>query len=128
MNRVHLDNDFLVYALSVDGPERRRLRELVDSDAELQMSAVAWYEFTRGPRTEDQLAVARSFFAEDGIVPLSEHIAQVAARVFRLLGSPRRRANDIVIGGTAAIAKARLMSRNKADFVGIPGLEVDGVR
>jgi len=40
--RYHLDTDFLVYALSAAGPERRRLRELADSDSEIQMSAVAW--------------------------------------------------------------------------------------
>ena len=56
--RYHLDTDFLVYALSSPGPERRRLRALAASDAEIQMSAVAWYEFSRGPRTPDQLAGA----------------------------------------------------------------------
>jgi hypothetical protein len=45
--RYHLDTDFLVYALS--GPERKRLRAMADSDDEIQMSAVAWYEFSRGP-------------------------------------------------------------------------------
>ena len=49
--RLHLDTDFLVYALSMAGPERRRLRTLADSEDEVQMSAVAWYEFSRGPRT-----------------------------------------------------------------------------
>jgi predicted nucleic acid-binding protein len=62
--RYHLDTDFLVYALSISGPERRRLRVLGDSDDEVQMSAVAWYEFSRGPRTPEQLAVARSFLGE----------------------------------------------------------------
>ena len=42
--RFHLDTDFLVYALSVAGVERRRLRTLADSDDDVQMSAVAWYE------------------------------------------------------------------------------------
>lgn len=45
----HLDTDFLVYALSSAGPERRRLRTLAESDAEIQMSALAWYELARGP-------------------------------------------------------------------------------
>jgi len=31
--RFHLDTDFLVYALSSAGPERRRLRALADFDA-----------------------------------------------------------------------------------------------
>ena len=98
---VHLDTDFLVVALSRAGPERDRLFELAESEQDVQMSAVAWYEFSRGPRTPEQLAVARSFFFEDGIVPLSEELASAAAEVFRQLGSPRRRAADVAIGVTA---------------------------
>ncbi len=123
--RIHFDTDFLVYALSSAGPERERLRELADSDAELQMSAVAWYEFSRGPRTPEQLAVARSFFSEDGVVPFSEDLAAIAGEVFRGLGSPRRRGADIAIGVTAAGMEARLLTRNGRDFAGIPYLEIE---
>ncbi len=56
------------------------------------MSAVAWYEFSRGPRTPEQLAVARGLFLEEGIVPFSEELASCAADAFRRLGSPRKRA------------------------------------
>lgn len=121
----HLDTDFLVYALSNAGSERRRLRELADSDAEIQMSAVAWYEFARGPRTPDQLAVARSFLGEEGVRPLSEGIAGEAAEAFRRLGSPRKRAADVVIGVTAALQEAVLLTRNARDFAGISELRVE---
>jgi predicted nucleic acid-binding protein len=120
--RYHLDTDFLVYALSTPGPERRQLRGLADSDAEIQMSAVAWYEFSRGPRTPEQLAVARSFLGEEGVLAFAETTAAEAADVFRRLGSPRRRAADVAIGVTAAIHGAVLLTRNARDFAGIPGL------
>ncbi len=123
--RYHLDTDFLIYALSTAGPERRRLRVLADSDAEIQMSAVAWYEFSRGPRTPEQLAVARSFLGEEGVLAFSEGIAGQAADVFRRLGSPRKRAADVAIGVTAAAQEAVLMTRNARDFAGIPGLRVE---
>ncbi len=122
--RFHLDTDFLVFALAMAGPERLRLNELADSENQIQMSAVAWYEFSRGPRTPEQLAVGRSFFFEDGIVPFSEELAALSADVFRSLGSPRRRAADIAIGVTAASMEARLLTRNARDFAGIPYLEV----
>lgn len=123
---VHLDTDFLIYALGTAGSERRRLLTLADSGDVVQMSAVAWYEFSRGPRTPEQLAVARSFFAAtDGIVPLSEELAARAADVFRQLGSPRKRAADIAIGVTAAALGARLLTRNKRDFAGIPHLTLE---
>lgn len=124
--RYHLDTDFLVYALSAPGPERRRLGALSGSDAEIQISAVAWYEFSRGPRTPEQLAVARSFFGEEGVVRFSEGLAGFAAEVFRRLGSPRRRAGDVAIGVTAAARQAVLLTRNARDFAGIPDLKLEG--
>lgn len=126
--RYHLDTDFLVYALSTAGPERRRLRALADSDAEIQMSAVAWYEFARGPRTPDQLAVARSFLGEEGVLAFSEAVAGEAADAFRRLGSPRKRAADVAIGVTASAHDAVLLTRNVRDFAGIPDLRLEAAR
>lgn len=123
--RVHLDTDFLVYALSEAGSERRRLLELADSGAEIQMSAVAWYEFSRGPRTPDQLAVARSFFGATGIVPFSEELATLAAESFRRLGSPRKRSADVAIGVTSVAMDALLLTRNRRDFAGIADLTLE---
>ncbi len=123
--RYHLDTDFLVYALSTPGPERSRLQALADSEAELEMSAVAWYEFSRGPRTPEQLAVARSFLGDEGVVAFTEAIAAYAADVFRRLGSPRKRAADVAIGVTAALLGAVLVTRNARDFAGIPELRTE---
>ena len=124
---VHLDTDFLVYALSVRGPERKRLDELARSEAAIEISAVAWYEFSRGARTVEQLAVARSLFGSDGIVPFSEGLAATAAEVLRGLGSPRKRAADIAIGVTATAAGAALLTRNAKDFARITGLKVEAI-
>jgi tRNA(fMet)-specific endonuclease VapC len=123
--RYHLDTDFFIYALSVAGPERKRLTALSESDAELQISAVAWYEFSRGPRTPEQLAIARSFLGEEGVIPFSEGLATQAAEVFRRLGSPRRRGADVAIGVTAAALGAVLLTRNARDFAGVPDLRVE---
>ena len=123
----HLDTDFLVVALSSAGPERARLLGLAESEADIQISAAAWYEFSRGPRTPEQLAVARSLFFEDGVVPFSEEIATVAAEVFRNLGSPRRRAADIAIGVTASCLEAVLLTCNASDFAGVPRLQIESV-
>jgi tRNA(fMet)-specific endonuclease VapC len=123
--RYHLDNDVLVHALAGAGPERRRLLALIDAGDEIGISAVAWYEFCRGPRTAEQLAVGRAFFGGDGVAPFDEQLANRAGEVFRLLGSPRKRAADIAIGVTAAEADAVLLTRNRRDFAGIPGLKVE---
>ena len=124
---VHVDTDFLVYALSIRGPERKKLDELVTSETEIEISAVAWYEFSRGPRTPEQLAVARLLFGTNGIVPFSEDLAAAAAEVLRSLGSPRKRAADIAIGVTAAATGASLLTRNGKDFSGVPGLKLEAI-
>lgn len=98
----------------------------VDEGDSIQVSAVAWYEFCRGPRTAEQIAVARSFFGVDGVVPLSEEVAEQAAEVFRTSRAKRRRAADIAIAVTAVRAGAGLLTRNARDFEGIPGLDLPG--
>jgi predicted nucleic acid-binding protein len=125
--RYHLDTDFLIYAVTVRGVERDRLQLLARSDAILEVSALAWYEFCRGPRTAEQIAVARNLFGEDGIVALTEAFAVVAGDEFRKLGSPRRRAADVAIGVVARECGATLVTRNRADFHGIDGLVLDAV-
>lgn len=127
LSDFQLDTDFLIWALETSGSERCRLLELVDQGAALSISAVAWYEFSRGPRTPQQLAVARSFFHPDGVVPFSEEVARHAAETYRRLGCPRHRGNDIAIGTTAALCQATLLTRNRKDFAGIPDLELETV-
>ena len=74
---LHVDADVLIYALAAAGPERRRLLQVAESGQALSMGVVAWYEFSRGPRTPEQLATARMLFAEDGLIPFSEPLAAV---------------------------------------------------
>ena len=124
---IQFDTDFLIYALSQAGLERNRLRRAAESEAVLQISAVAWYEFCRGPRLPEHIAVARSLLATDGVVAFDETLAAHAADVFRRLGSPRKRAADIAIGVTAAATGALLLTRNARDFAGIPDLELEAV-
>ena len=122
--RIHFDTDFLVHALSKRGPERKLLDRLAESDAVLEVSAIAWYEFCRGPRSPEQVAVARSLFGSDGIVPFSETIVNYAAEEFRRLGQPRKRAADIAIAVTARECKATLVTRNVRDFADVDRLVV----
>jgi predicted nucleic acid-binding protein len=119
--RVHLDNDFLVYALGTRGPERKLLYKLVDEAAPIAMSAIAWYEFCRGPRLPEQLALAEQLIE---VIAFDSTLAGLAGDTFRRLGSPRKRAQDIAIGVTARALGATLLTRNLRDFAGIDGLNV----
>ena len=120
--QLHLDTDFLVRALGSRGPEWSKLLAIAESEAAIRMSAVAWYEFSRGPRTPDQLARVTFFLGEDGVVPFSAELATAAGDVFRALGSPRRRANDIAIGVTA-----ELKPESQLAMEGQQGVRVDRI-
>ena len=122
MSRYHLDTEFLVKAMGGSCPERETLRRLSATPAEFEMSAIAWYEFCRGPRLPEQQAVARDYLETDGVVVFDEHVAEGAAEVFRRLGSPRKRAADIAIAVTALMRGARLLSANTRDYSGVDGL------
>lgn len=124
---VHLDTDFLVFALGARGPEWRRFEQILSSSRRIEMSAIAWYEFCRGPRTQEQMAVARDALGPGGIVAFDDAVAERAADVFRRLGSPRKRAADIAIAVTAIVRGATLLTRNRRDFAGIDGLSVEDV-
>jgi predicted nucleic acid-binding protein len=124
----HVDTDFLIYAVSVRGPEQRRMAKLLAGESAIEASAIAWYEFARGPRTPEQLAVARDLFGDDGVISFSEELAEAAADQFRRLGSPRKRAADIAIAIVARARKAVLLTRNARDFSGIADLEIEEVK
>jgi predicted nucleic acid-binding protein len=96
--------------------------------ADIEMSAIAWYEFCRGPRTPEQLAVARDLLGPGGIIiALDAGLAEAAGEVFASLGRPRRRANDIAIAVTARERSATLLTRNSRDFARIAGITVEEV-
>ncbi len=122
MVTYHLDTDFLIKAVYSRGAERDLLREIADSTAAIEISAIAWYEFCRGPRTPEQLAVARAFVEEDGVIAFDDDLAGHAADLFRRLGSPRKRAADLAIATTALARRARLLTANTRDYSGIEGL------
>lgn len=120
--RYHFDNDFLVRAFTLPGPERSTLVKLTRDGAHFEMSAIAWYEFMRGPRSPEQVARARDQLGVNGIIPFTDELAERAGDVFRRVGSPRRRASDLAIGVTAASRNARLLTSNASDYSDIEGL------
>ena len=125
MSRFHLDTDFLIRALTRAGTERERLGSLLASDAEIEMSALAWYEFERGPRTPEQLAVGRRMVGAQGVLPFDEERAGQAAELFRRLEGRKRHGADIAIAAAALEREATLLTCNARDYAGIDGLLID---
>lgn len=125
MSRYHLDTDYLIRALTRSGSERERLGALVASDAETEMGALAWYEFERGPRTPQQLAVGRRFVRAQGVLEFDEDRAGLAAELFRHLAGRKRHGIDIAIAAAAIERQATLLTCNAPDYADIEGLVVE---
>lgn len=124
--RYHLDTDFLVLATSQRrGPENVRLLELLRSRAFVEISAIAWYEFVRGPRTPEAIAVARSVFGDDGILPFDETAAERAADLFRRAGATRRRGAELAIAAHAIGRRATLLTHNPRDYPEVAELKIE---
>jgi predicted nucleic acid-binding protein len=123
VTRYHLDTDFLVLATANRrGPEHHRLLEVLQSRAFVEISAIAWYEFLRGPRTPEAVAVASAMFGEEGILAFDEATAQRAADLYRGAAATRRRAADLAIAAHAIGRRATLLTHNPRDYAGIEGL------
>ena len=124
--RYHLDTDFLVRAVtSPRHVEAERLDVLEEGGATFEMSAVAWYEFARGPRTPEQLAAAQAFLGRGAILGFTELAADRAADIFRRRKAKKRRAGDVAIAAVALLRGATLLTGNPGDFEDIDGLDVD---
>ena len=124
--RYHLDTDFLIRALaSTSGSEFKRLEELAEGDAVFEMSALAWYEFARGPRKPEELSVALSFLGPAAIQDFTELTAERAAEIFRRRRAKRRRAGDVAIAAAALLRGATLLTGNPRDFDDLDGLDLD---
>ncbi|CAN5455598.1 hypothetical protein BH23ACI1_BH23ACI1_30420 [soil metagenome] len=123
---VHLDTSVLVDALTGARRSFPPLERAVSRGHVIAISALALYEWVRGPRTpeerEDQEALLPSGEAR-GFGPAE---AVRAADLYRALKRARGRDMDIAIAACALEHGARLWTLNPDDFQDIPGLRLYG--
>ena len=124
MSVVHIDAGFLIKAVSIEGWERSMLFELVSDDVHIRMSAIAWYEFSVGPRTPEQLALAAVIIEPEDIIPFTVELAEQAGRLYRSLSPDRRRASVVAIATTALVEAAVLYTANPNMFGDFKGLQI----
>jgi predicted nucleic acid-binding protein len=119
---VHLETSALVDSLT--GPRRslEKLVALAEQGHRLSLSAVVLYEWLRGPRSRDELAVQEELCPRQGVVPFGPEQAALAARLYASLKRPRGREIDLAIAACALHDNAVLWTLNRADFRDIPDL------
>ena len=121
---IHLDTSVLIDALT--GPRRSLppLRHIVADGIRMGVSSLVLYEWRRGPRIDEELALEAVLLGPDALTSFGELEARVAAEVYRKVKRPRGRELDIAIAACALTQDASLWTLNHDDFHDIPGLHL----
>lgn len=121
---VHLDTSVLIDAFT--GP-RRALPAMVRATSArdvVTFSTIVWYEWLRGPRTDEELHSVDAFFALDVLAVFGRREATRAAELNRRVKRARDRQADLAIAACAIEQQARLWTLNRRDYIDVPGLEL----
>lgn len=121
---IHLDTSVLIDALTGSRRSLPALRGIVADGIRLGVSSLVLYEWRRGPRVEEELALEAVLIGPDAVTGFGELEARVAAEVSRQVKRPRGRELDIAIAACALTQDATLWTLNHDDFDDIPGLHL----
>ena len=121
---VHLDTSVMVDALT--GPRRSypALERTVADGHVIATSALALFEWLRGPRTPAEIEDQHALLPPGAARPFGAAEAARAAALYRALPRARGREMDIAIAACALEHDAHLWTLNTADFKGMPGLKL----
>ena len=121
---IHLDTSALVGALCEPRDAFDRLRTFAEEGHRVRLSAIALYEWLRGPRTIGELRVQEELFPGAQAVPFGTEAAAQAAALYAQLPRARGRDLDIAIAACALVHDASLWTLNPRDFSDVPGLRL----
>jgi predicted nucleic acid-binding protein len=121
---VHLDTSALVDALCGPRRELPTLMTLLADRRRPTVSAVAIYEWRRGPREAVELETQAVLLPPDRFITFGAEEAALAAQLYRSVRRPRGRDLDLAIAACAIVHGATLWTLNRRDFEDIPGLRL----
>jgi predicted nucleic acid-binding protein len=121
---ILLDTSFLVDSLTGSRRSGPRLFGLLERGERMALPALVLYEWLRGPRTAEELAVQEDLFPGASALPFGPEEAVLSAKLYNSLRRPRSRSVDIAVAAYAIRHQAELWTLNVQDFVDIPGLRL----
>jgi predicted nucleic acid-binding protein len=100
------------------------IRSVLAEGETILLPALVLYEWLRGPRISEELALQESLFPSKSAIPFDSEEAIVSADLYRAMTRPRSREIDLAIAACALLRQARLWTLNPADFEDVPGIQL----
>jgi len=121
---IALDTSLLVEAMSAGGTKRSSFREALASGHRMVLPSLVVYEWLRGPRLPEELALQEAVLPTAGAPSFGVEEARTAADLYREVSRPRGREIDLAIAACAITWGAALWTLDPDDFRDIPGLRL----
>ena len=121
---ILLDTSILIDGLSRSQRGSGALRMALDRGERMLVPALVLYEWLRGPRLPDELAIQEVLFPSVTAIPFGPEEAAIAAELYRSVRRPRQRDVDLAIAACAIAWGAELWTLNPRDFGDVPRLRL----
>ena len=121
---IVVDTSVLIEALGAGGSMRGEFRNAISASHRMVVPALVLYEWLRGPRLPEELAVQEAVLPSSEALPFSSDEARIAADLYREVARPRGREIDLAIAACTIAWDGRLWTLNTADFADLPGMRL----
>ena len=123
---IVLDTSVLVDSLTGEKRSSAALRRVFERSERVILPALVYYEWWRGPRLPQELALAERLFPKESAIVFGLAEAALSAKLYRSVRHPRGREIDLAIAACAMVREAELWTLNRDDFIDVPGLRLYG--
>jgi predicted nucleic acid-binding protein len=121
---IVLDTSVLIDGLAGSKQSGPAIRSALAEGERILLPALVLYEWLRGPRLSEELALQESLFPVRSAIPFGAEEALASADLYRKVRRARSREIDLAIAACALVRDARLWTLNRADFHDVPGLRL----
>ena len=121
---IVVDTSVLVDSFTGNRRSFSSLEALIEIGDRITVTSVVFYEWLRGARVRDELALQEELFPTESVVPFDAADAARAADIYKRVRSPRGREIDLAIAAMALNRDAAVWTLNPIDFGDIPNLRL----